>query len=98
MRGVDGVAGLGRVKFLRVKHWQNDAACQAAAGEKDDDLLADLGCRQGARAAGAPGGPFDLGRWCPGGSGCAASGRGRTGRRSCNACCRSPRADARGTG
>ena len=58
MRGVDGGARFGGVKFLRVQRRHDDAACQVAARGKDDDLFAHGGRRPGARAAGASGGPF----------------------------------------
>lgn len=52
-RGVDGGAGFGRVKRLRVEPRHDDAARQVAARGKDDDLFADRRRRPGARAAGA---------------------------------------------
>ena len=58
MRGVDGGAGLGRVKRLRARRGHDDSECQVAARGKDDHLFVHGRRRPGARAAGAPGGPF----------------------------------------
>ena len=58
VRGVDAVAGLGRVKCLRVQRQQDDAARQVASKGGYDYLFAHSEHRPSARTTGVPCGQF----------------------------------------